>query len=167
MFTVTKLSKKIARAFQWDEAAADLIHRRLRYLITNAIIPTTVDEDDERGTKLIGLEASYVAIVLLSPAAMFVDTRGLRKLASKLLALHEDSGKSGIQVCIEAARNKRPAFLKMRLRSGDFEPVVWLETEKKANPILEAYALSLPETLAELIVPVTEHLRPFLSSDTE
>ena len=86
MRTTAKLASEISRAFAFDDATKERCAKTLRNIVAQDIVPSEVDPDDRRRTRLIDDASARALVLLYFLAELSIDARGLRDAARVLLA---------------------------------------------------------------------------------
>jgi hypothetical protein len=168
MHTATKLGNRAARHFKLDDSGKTRMQRIFRNMVAKAVIPTTADEDDERGTLLFDDNAAAVALLLFPLAALETDARGLRGIANYCLGL--GFGQRPIERALKAAKNGKAVTLVTTLAYDDgegFRRLTRFEIEGdgptgKAKEIVDDYKSAIGQPLAETRIPANILLAPLL-----
>lgn len=171
--TSTRLANIMSRSFGLDKDGKTRLHRVYRNFVTKALVESTLDENDDRGTMLLDLENAAVAVLLQPMADMAVDARGVREVSERLRAQDSLQGKSAIARLLDAARDGREAKLIVSVNwyagTGQIERSTRVEIEGEtstgdAAQIVADWKEAMIENLATLEIPATRLLVPLLAA---
>lgn len=109
MQSANRLANRFGRAFGLGNDQRIRAHRVFRNFVVKAVIPTVLDEEDERGTRLFDDAAGFVAVLLFPLAEMATDVRALREIAGVLLSSSPliEPATRPIDRIVEAVRAKK------------------------------------------------------------
>lgn len=170
-WTVNRIAHLQASALGLDEAGKTELHRAARNIVMKDVVPSTTDDADSRGTRLLNDESAAAVLLLLPLARLAMDVRGLREIAQCLFAIRLNETESQIGHAIAKVKEgksvKMVTTLNLHAETRRLTPITAFKIEGEepigeVAEILSAHGAMFNNDLATIEVPASDILSAFL-----
>lgn len=171
-WTVNRITHMQASALGLDDAGRTELHRAARNIVMKGVVPSSTDEADSRGTRLLDDESAAAVLLLLPLARLAMDVRGLREIASGLFAFRLNENITQIGHAIAKAKEgksiKLVITLQLHVETRQLKPTTAFKIEGEepsgdVAELLNAHHKAFFSDLATIEVAASDILRTFLS----
>lgn len=171
-WTVNRIAHMQASALGLDDAGKTELHRAARNIVMKDVVPSTTDESDSRGTRLLNDESAAAVLLLLPLARLAMDVRGLREIAKSLFAIRLNETTSQMNHVLAKVKEGKSVTLVTKLRlnaeTRQLAPstVFKIEGEEatgEAAEMISAFNATFHNDLATIEVAASDILKAFVN----